>query len=333
MNNNRIFICHANEDKKHALEIYYKLKEFGYSPWLDKMDLLPGQDWDKEIRKALKLSRFVLILFSNNSTTKRGYVQREFKLALNTLEEIPEGDIFIIPIKLDNCNIPNSFERIHFINLYEEDSFEKIKKAIVSQAGLPNQFIDIRDNQVYDTVEINGLRWMKQNLNFDVGEECWNYDNNPKNGKLYGRLYTWKAAKLACPPNWRIPTDKEWSHLSRRYGGYSDRLQVGGYDDWNMELDKEIGYLGEPLSGFRSEIGFNLKFSGKRSDYKKNFIGLGKTHHHWTSSEKNEYSMIVYEYVHLKERKTRYEYDKFTRYISGKSEGISLRCVQDIKIN
>src|SRR5262249_12895400 len=94
----RIFLCHANEDKAQVREVYQRLKSEGFQPWLDEEDLLPGQLWNQEIRKALKSSDFILIFFSQNSVAKRGYVQREMKLALDTWEEVPEGQIHTIPI-------------------------------------------------------------------------------------------------------------------------------------------------------------------------------------------------------------------------------------------
>ncbi len=60
----RIFLCHASEDKKQVLSFYERLKAAGFNPWLDKMDLLPGHNWDGEIRRALKQSRFIIIFFS-----------------------------------------------------------------------------------------------------------------------------------------------------------------------------------------------------------------------------------------------------------------------------
>lgn len=58
-----IFLCHASEDKARVLEIYGRFKQKGLKPWLDKQDLLPGQNWSKEIRKAIRSSEFVLIFF------------------------------------------------------------------------------------------------------------------------------------------------------------------------------------------------------------------------------------------------------------------------------
>ena len=74
----------------------------------------------------------------------------------------------------------------------------------------------------FTTVKINGKTWLAQNLNYDVGDGCWFYDNDPKNGEKYGRLYTWDAAKKVCPPGWHLPTDEEWKALANYFGGYYD---------------------------------------------------------------------------------------------------------------
>jgi len=126
----KIFICHANEDKNVAIEFYDKFIEEGFQPWLDKKSLLPGQNWQVEIPKEIKNTDYVLVLFSSNSVNKRGYVQKEYNLALDTLNEIPEGNIYVIPVKIDQCITPTKFEHLHWVNLFEEGAFEKILQSI-----------------------------------------------------------------------------------------------------------------------------------------------------------------------------------------------------------
>src|SRR5215813_6611267 len=89
----KIFLCHANEDKPQVRDVYQRLKVEGFEPWLGEANLLPGQLWEQEIPKALKTSDFILIFFSMNSVTKRGYIQREFKLAIEAWQDIPEDQI------------------------------------------------------------------------------------------------------------------------------------------------------------------------------------------------------------------------------------------------
>lgn len=132
----QIFLCHASEDKDQVLETYKRIKQEGLKPWLDKEDLLPGQNWQLEIPKAIKASDFVLIFFSTTSVAKRGYIQKEFKLALDVLDEIPEDQLFIIPVRLDNCQVPEKFHHLHYCDLFEESGIEQVVKAIQTQSGV-----------------------------------------------------------------------------------------------------------------------------------------------------------------------------------------------------
>ncbi|MEP5762382.1 MAG: toll/interleukin-1 receptor domain-containing protein [Litoreibacter sp.] len=135
----RIFLCHANEDKIAVRAIHRKLIEEGFSPWLDEVDLLPGQDFESAIKKALEGSKCVMIFFSENSVKKRGFVQRELKHILRIIEEIPSGELFIVPVKLDDCDVPDEFSNLHWVNLAEPDAWKKI----ISTLGLiyNDQFI------------------------------------------------------------------------------------------------------------------------------------------------------------------------------------------------
>jgi hypothetical protein len=130
----KIFLCHASEDRPQVREVYQHLKKELFEPWLDEEDLLPGQLWEQEIPKALKLSDFILIFFSRNSVAKKGFVQHEFKLAIDAWRDIPEGRIHTIPIRLDGCDIPEQFRQFHWVNLFDERGFERLLRAI--QAGL-----------------------------------------------------------------------------------------------------------------------------------------------------------------------------------------------------
>jgi hypothetical protein len=130
--NERMFISYARQDYEAAIRLYNDLKNAGLIPWLDKEDLLPGQSWGLEIRKAIKHSRYFLALFSSTSVSKRGYVQREFRKAIDTLDEFPEGEIFAIPIRLDDCEIPyERFSDIERVDLFPnwEEGIERLLRT------------------------------------------------------------------------------------------------------------------------------------------------------------------------------------------------------------
>lgn len=126
----QVFISHAKEDQKVAEELHDYLTRNGYSPWLDKKDLKVGQNWDYEINKALKESTFVVLLLSSTSVQKRGYVQKEFNLAVEYSKNMLIDDIYIIPILLDDCKIPDHLNRFQWIGIGNENSMVAILESL-----------------------------------------------------------------------------------------------------------------------------------------------------------------------------------------------------------
>jgi hypothetical protein len=127
----QVFLCHASEDKPVVRGLYERLKsEDWIDPWLDSEKLLAGQDWDLEIEKTIHNADAIIICLSKRSTNKEGYVQREIKRALNISEEKPEGVIHLIPLRLDDCDMPSSLKRLHWINYYEDEFYENLRKSL-----------------------------------------------------------------------------------------------------------------------------------------------------------------------------------------------------------
>jgi hypothetical protein len=132
--NIQVFISYAKEDWEKALKLYNSLQnEKGLNPWIDRESLLPGQKWRPAIIDAIRKSRYFIALLSSNSVNKKGYVQRELKQALDILDEYPEWGVFIIPVRLDNCQISdNKLKEIHNVDLSQnwDEAFKKILATI-----------------------------------------------------------------------------------------------------------------------------------------------------------------------------------------------------------
>jgi formylglycine-generating enzyme required for sulfatase activity len=132
----RIFLCHAKEDKARVKELYRQLKAAGYQPWLDEEDLLPGQTWWAEIKKIISdTNNLVVVCLSQNSISKRGVVQKEIKRALDVWEQMPEGAIYLIPARLEPCDVPDSLSDLHWVDLFSARGFEKLKRALDVELG------------------------------------------------------------------------------------------------------------------------------------------------------------------------------------------------------
>lgn len=124
-----VFLCHASEDKPAVRSVRSQLNKAGFDTWLDEDKILPGQDWDSEIRSAIKKSSSVVIFLSPHSQ-KRGYLQKEIRRALDAAEEQPEGAIFLIPVKLEPCEVPERLSRLQWVELWAEEGFERLCRSL-----------------------------------------------------------------------------------------------------------------------------------------------------------------------------------------------------------
>ena len=131
----KVFLCHSSSDKQKVRNLYYNLHADGVAPWLDEEDLLPGQEWEREIPIAVRNSDIVVVCLSQAAITKSGYVQKEIKHALDVADEQPEGTIFLIPLKLEECDTPDRLRRWHWVNLFDEGGYEKLMRALQARAN------------------------------------------------------------------------------------------------------------------------------------------------------------------------------------------------------
>jgi squalene cyclase len=106
-----VFLCHSSQDKAAVRQLYRNLSRDGFDVWFDEERLLPGQDWNMEITRAVRTADTVLICLSHRSVTKSGYYQKEIRLTLDAADEKPDGAIFLIPVKLEECDVPERISR------------------------------------------------------------------------------------------------------------------------------------------------------------------------------------------------------------------------------
>jgi hypothetical protein len=114
-----VFLSYAREDLDAAERLYMDLRRAEIDAWMDKKNLLPGQNWEHEIRKAIRGARYFLALVSKVSVGKRGFVQREMRLAMDVLDEVPIDQIFLIPVRLDDSEPPDfKIKAINRVDLF-----------------------------------------------------------------------------------------------------------------------------------------------------------------------------------------------------------------------
>ncbi len=152
-----------------------------------------------------------------------------------------------------------------------------------------NHFVDSRDNEKYEIIEIGNQTWMAENLRFIGGKllkgngkdsvsnlntplyyfyfkDSVNYYNK------YGALYTLTAAKSACPSGWHLPSDEEWKELESSLG--MPQEEINKFDWRGINEGSKLTHKGAS--------GFNALFSGYR-DSNGGYHGLENITVFWNS--------------------------------------------------
>ena len=125
-----------------------------------------------------------------------------------------------------------------------------------------------RDGNVYKTIQIGEITWMAENLKVEL-PGSWNYNNDSRIGREYGRLYSWDAAVKGCPDGWRLPTNREFENLIEKFGG------------------AKIAFLAF-IDGGESQL--KIQFGGQRklgefTILNLQYGGLGDVGYYWSSTQ------------------------------------------------
>jgi hypothetical protein len=113
---------------------------------MDVKSLTPGQDWELEVGKAIRRSHFFVACLSTRAVTKQGFIQKELRRAFDIYEELPEGTIYLVPVRLEpatfhqscsDCIIATSSYLLRS-TLYEKRCSRGLSKGIFSTSFKPS---------------------------------------------------------------------------------------------------------------------------------------------------------------------------------------------------
>ncbi len=117
----RVFLAYAEEDRADVKRLFTTLQKAGFEPWMDQEKLLPGQNWPRAIERAIDLSEFFIACFSRRSVAKRGHFQCEMEYALNVASRVPPEEIFILPVRLNDCEVPRDIsKKVQHVDLFPD---------------------------------------------------------------------------------------------------------------------------------------------------------------------------------------------------------------------
>ncbi len=132
----RVFLAYAEEDRPMVRKLYQHLQKAGFEPWMDVEKLVPGQNWPRAIERTIDVTDFILVNFSHRSVTKRGHFQCELRHALDVADRVPLDDIFLVPVRLSECEVPTEISRTtQYIDLFPdyEIGFKALTNMMTAQ--------------------------------------------------------------------------------------------------------------------------------------------------------------------------------------------------------
>jgi len=131
----KVFLCHASEDKETVRQLYHQLKADGMDPWLDEVNLRPGQEWQREIPRAVRDADVVLVCLSNASIDKDGFVKREIQFAVDAVNKNPDVEGYLIPLRFEDCSVPDSLIRWQWVDLFNEGGYARLIESMRYRAS------------------------------------------------------------------------------------------------------------------------------------------------------------------------------------------------------
>lgn len=166
----RVFLSYAREDiDAAAADLYKSLTSAGIAVWFDKESLNPGVKWKPAISIAIRESRYFIILLSSRSVSKRGFVQTEIKQALDVLEQYPENETYVIPVRLDECQVTHEkLNELNWVDLFprKRDGEDKLLRFFGVQQEdihvLMSEGSTIDRLSLAPTVRVDGLYQIKR---------------------------------------------------------------------------------------------------------------------------------------------------------------------------
>lgn len=125
-----VFLIHSHADRKIVHRLYRRMKRDGINAWMDVESLQPGQNWQNEIRRALLKSGVVVVCLSRQFNQRQGYRHVELRIALEKARSLPAGEVFIIPVRLEACGLPDELSHLHRVDLFEAGGYKGLLRAL-----------------------------------------------------------------------------------------------------------------------------------------------------------------------------------------------------------
>ena len=139
-------ISYVREDADRVRSIVDALGAADIPVWTDKSRLSPGEDWKLVIRTAIQRNALAFIaVFSKRSAARtQSYQNAELVLAAEQYRLRPPGRPWIIPVRLDECELPEfdlgagrTLDSLQRVDLFGPDREQEMVRSV---SGAPDSW-------------------------------------------------------------------------------------------------------------------------------------------------------------------------------------------------
>ncbi len=131
----RVFMIYNHADIDEAYKIVKALREAGYNPWFDRDEIAPGQKISETISRGIEQSAVALLLVSKNLDLNKEAIEKELKTALSTMRSNDETFSPVIPIRLDDTDVPQTLVGVHWLHVKDDAFLERLDKGLKRVLG------------------------------------------------------------------------------------------------------------------------------------------------------------------------------------------------------
>jgi hypothetical protein len=128
-----VFLSHNSKDKPWVRNLAERLIADEVIVWLDEAEINIGDSLIEKISTGIQDMRFVAAIISKNSV-ESSWVQKEISIAMS--KEIAGREVTVLPLVIDNCELPASLSDKLYADFTDPDSFDITYSKLLSALGV-----------------------------------------------------------------------------------------------------------------------------------------------------------------------------------------------------
>jgi TIR domain len=128
----RVFLSHNHKDKTFARRLGEDLGRNGVRVWIDEAELQVGDSLIRKIESAIAEVDYLAAVLSRNSVESE-WVRRELDIALS--REIHNKRVFVLPIVIDDCDVPGFLKGRIFADFRDPDMYKASLARVLQRLG------------------------------------------------------------------------------------------------------------------------------------------------------------------------------------------------------